>query len=78
MTLKAKQHTAMPMWHSFSFIIGDETQLYYCNAQLRLLYDADSKCTATNMLAKLIFQEHTDQKLGLFLDQYAISGLLQA
>jgi len=28
---------------------------------LRLLYDTDNKCITTNVLAKLIFQDHTDQ-----------------
>ena len=35
----------------------------------RLLDDTNIKCIATNMLAKLIFQDHVDQKSGLFQDQ---------
>ena len=42
----------------------------------RLLYNKNNKCSATIVLAKLIFQEHTDQKSGLFQDQQPISGLL--
>ena len=45
---------------------------------MRLLYDANNKCIATNMLDKVIFQDHTDQKSGLFQDRQPISGLLQA
>jgi len=49
----------------------------------RLLYDTNSKCIATNVLAKLNFQEYTDQKSGLFQDQqdfyrpnfFSLSGL---
>jgi len=70
----AKQDTVMPMWHSFSYIIRDKTQFYYCNPQLRLLYDPNNKCVITHMLAKLTFQDHTDQKSGLFQDQYPITG----
>ena len=44
----------------------------------RLLRDTNNKCIATNMLAKLIFQDQADQKLELFQNQQLISGLLQA
>jgi len=47
---------------TYSYIIQDKTQLYHCN-------DAYNKCIATNVLAKLIFQDHIDQKSGLFQDQ---------
>jgi len=53
--LKAKQDIVMLKWYSFLYIICDKTQIYYCNAQLRLLYDTNNKCTATNVLATLIF-----------------------
>jgi len=40
----------------------------------RLLYDTctNNECITTNILAKLIFQDHTDQKSGLFRDQQPI------
>ena len=37
------KNTVMPIWHSFSHIICDKTQFYYCNHQLILLYDTNSK-----------------------------------
>ena len=66
--LIAKQDIIMPMWHSFSHIIQGKTQFYYCN-------DANKKRIATNVLAKLIFQDHTDQKSGFFQNQQPISWL---
>jgi len=41
---------------------------------LRLLYDTDNKCITTNVLAKLIFQDHTDQTWRRFQNQQPISG----
>jgi len=62
--LIAKQDIIMPMWHSFSYIIQGKTQFYYCN-------DANKKRIATNVLAKLIFQDHTDQKSEFFSEPTA-------
>ena len=35
----------------------------------RLSYDTNNMCITTNVLAKLIFQDHTNQKSDLFRDQ---------
>ena len=35
----------------------------------RLLYDTNDKSIAADVLAKLILQEHSGQKSGLFQDQ---------
>ena len=40
-----------------------------------LLCDTNNKCVASNMLAKLIFQDHLDQKLGLFRDHSQFQDL---
>jgi len=45
-------------------------QFYYCS-------DTNNKCIATNVLANLIFQDHSNQNSGLFQDQKPISALLQ-
>jgi len=60
------------------FIISSAIRhnFYYCNAQLicmiwmiylrRLLHHTNNKCITTNVLAKLIFQDHANHKSGLF------------
>ena len=45
-------------------------QFYYCS-------DTNNKCIATNVLANLIFQDHSNQNSGLFQDQKPISALRQ-
>jgi len=44
----------MPMWHKFLYIINDNT---------------NNKCITTNVLAELVFQDHSGQKSGVFQDK---------
>ena len=48
----------------FSTISGSKTRHH--NALQRLLYATNNKCIATDVLAKLIFQDHSGQKPRLF------------
>jgi len=69
-TLKAKQDT----------VNADMTQLFIYHPRWRQFYycsDTNNKCIATNVLANLIFQDHSNQNSGLFQDQKPISALLQ-